>query len=304
MTLNSDLKNSFSMQQVDENYPDLTTRLFVSCWRKKIFFAVQSLFIIFFFCLHNCKTPEIKEKAEIVEYDTPGDGKSYYAPVDKRNKDFLEFVRQLEEKVSSFYGEFTMKIVVPKEQDTILNGKVYYEKDGKKLKIQILDPFFGLILTQIISNPTNIKIKQGGNDNIYEQKMGDIQIIDPAKGKKFIIPFPVIFYSIALDFLGEFTSKESLLNPVEKKVKVRRGTDEFTYIFYPEGLESLEVLSTMKNLQAKAKVADTARKGIHPPERILTRVSEPSSGKNLSQVDLQFKSVKRQVRIPDREFKF
>lgn len=270
----------------------------------RIFKTILVVCILSNLVLISCKSPELQEKKEVLEYESPGDGKGYFPAVDKRNKDFIEFVKQLEDKVFSFYGEFTMKIVIPKEQDTVLNGKIFYEKDGKKIKIQILDPFFGMILTQIIANPSNIKIKQGGNDNIYEQKMGDIQIIDPSKGKKFLIPFPIIFYSIALDFLGEFTSQESTLNPTEKKVKVRRGSDEFTYIFYSDGLESLEVLSTAKNLQAKAKVADTAKKGTHPPDRIFTRVSEPVSGKNLSQVDLQFKSIKRQSKIPDREFKF
>lgn len=262
------------------------------------------LFLVSIIFFATCKSGDVIEKTEQVEYVTPGDGRGFFPPSDKRNTDFLDFIRSLEEKSFSFSGDFSMKIQVPKEPDTILNGKIFFEKEGKKLKIQILDPFFGMILTQVIANPGIIKIKQGGNDKIYEQKMGDIQIIDPSRGKKFIIPFPVIFYSVALDFLGEFTSRDSQLNPVDRKVKVQRGTDEYLYIFYAGGLESLEMLSLNKNLQAKAKVAEDAKKGIHPPDRILVRVSEPSNGKNLSQVDLQFKNLKKQNRIPEKEFRF
>ena len=258
------------------------------------------LFSIYLFA-YNCKSPQNKLPDEVVEYSESTDTKGYYSPQDKRSEALLQFVKELEDKSSSFTADFTMKVVSGSETNNI-NGKIFYEKEGKKVKIQLLDPFFGAIISQILANPNLIKIKQGGNDKLYVQKMGDIELVDPNGQKRYRIPFPVIFYSIALDFTGEFTSQGSLLNPSEKKVKVTRNKDEYLYIFYEGGLESLELLSKERNLQAKAKVSEASKKGTHPPERILTRVSEPSSGKNISQVDINYKNIKRTTKIPDKEF--
>jgi hypothetical protein len=152
----------------------------------------------------------------------------------------LSFWHPINEQIKYKAGQF-ITITVPTQ-------------DGKKVKIQLLDPFFGAILSQILANPNTIKIRQGGNDKLHVQKMGDIVIQDPSTGKIFRIPFPIIFYSIALDFTTEFTSEGSMLNPSEKKVKVVRNTDEYLYMFYDYGLESLEYISKDKNLQAKAKL--------------------------------------------------
>lgn len=261
----------------------------------------SSLFLIGLFILVNCSLFQNKLPEEKVEFTESLDNKGFFKPEDKRSISFLEFVKDLEEKSSSFTSEFSLKIVTGNETNAI-NGKIFYEKEGKKVKIQLLDPFFGAILSQILANPNTIKIKQGGNDKLHVQKMGDIVIQDPSTGKLFRIPFPIIFYSIALDFTAEFTSRESLLNPSEKKVKVTRNSDEYLYVFYDSGLESLEYRSPDKNLQAKAKVSELAKKGTHPPERILTRVSEITSGKNISQVDIVYKNIKRTTKISDKEF--
>jgi outer membrane lipoprotein-sorting protein len=262
---------------------------------KSISFLICLLIII------NCSLLQKKLPEETVEFSDPIDSKGFYKPEDKRSNTLLEFVKDLEGKSSSFTSEFSLKIVTGNETSSI-NGKIFYEKDGKKVKIQLLDPFFGAILSQILANPNTIKIRQGGNDKLHVQKMGDIVIQDPSTGKIFRIPFPIIFYSIALDFTAEFTSKDSLLNPTEKKVKVTRNSDEYLYIFYDSGLESLEYVSKDKNLQAKAKVSESSKKGTHPPERILTRVSEITTGKNISQVDIVYKNIKRTNKISDKEF--
>ena len=267
---------------------------------KKIY-LYSSLILFFLIIFINCNTFQKKATEETVEFSEVLDSKGFFKPNDKRSLTLLEFVKDLEVKSSSFTADFSLKIVTGSETNNI-NGKIFYEKEGKKVKIQLLDPFFGAILSQILANPNLIKIKQGGNDKLHVQKMGDIVLQDPNTGKLFRIPFPIIFYSIALDFTSEFTSEGSMLNPSEKKVKVVRNTDEYLYMFYDSGLESLEYISKDKNLQAKAKVSESSKKGTHPPERILTRVSEINTGKNISQVDIVYKNIKRAMKIPDKEF--
>jgi len=273
--------------------------LFSAYGQKKIGFNSGVIFCILI--ILGCSTFQKKAPEETVEFSEALDSKGFFKPNDKRSLTFLEFVKDLEVKSSSFTADFSLKIVTASETNNI-NGKIFYEKEGKKVKIQLLDPFFGAILSQILANPNQIKIKQGGNDKLHVQKMGDIVLQDPNTGKLFRIPFPIIFYSIALDFTTEFTSEGSMLNPSEKKVKVVRNTDEYLYVFYDSGLESLEYISKDKNLQAKAKVSESSKKGTHPPEKILTRVSEINTGKNISQVDIVYKNIKRALKIPDKEF--
>jgi hypothetical protein len=274
--------------------------LFSTYRQKKIGFYI-TVILILQITLISCSTFQKKAPEETVEFSEPLDSKGFFKPTDKRALALLEFVKDLEVKSSSFTADFSLKIVTGSETNNI-NGKIFYEKEGKKVKIQLLDPFFGAILSQILANPNQIKIKQGGNDKLHVQKMGDIVLQDPSTGKLFRIPFPIIFYSIALDFTSEFTSEGSMLNPIEKKVKVVRNTDEYLYVFYDSGLESLEYISKDKNLQAKAKVSESSKKGTHPPEKILTRVSEINTGKNISQVDIVYKNIKRAIKIPDKEF--
>ena len=268
-------------------------------WKKLSFYSGFILFTLII--LIGCNTFQKKAPEETVEFSEPLDSKGFFSPSDKRSLILLEFVKDLEVKSSSFTADFSLKIVTASETNTI-NGKIFYEKEGKKVKIQLLDPFFGAIISQILANPNQIKIKQGGNDKLHVQKMGDIVLQDPNTGKLFRIPFPIIFYSIALDFTTEFTSEGSMLNPSEKKVKVVRNTDEYLYMFYDSGLESLEYISKDKNLQAKAKVSESSKRGTHPPEKILTRVSEINTGKNISQVDIVYKNIKRAIKVPDKEF--
>ena len=263
---------------------------------------ITYIFLVITTFFYTCKSNQAKLPVETVEFDIGSDTKSFVPSNDKKAIPMISFIKDLEEKSSSFSADFIMKVVTPQETNSI-NGRIFFEKEGKKCKIQMLDPFFGAIISQVLANPNQIKIKQGGNDKLYEQKMGDILLTDPTGNKKFTIPFPVIFYSIAQDFTQEINSGNSLVNPTEKKFKVMHGNDEYLYIFYEGGLESLEFFSRSKNIQAKAKVSETSKKGIHPPDKILSKVSEVSSGKNLTQVDIQFKNIKRVLKIPEKEFK-
>jgi hypothetical protein len=92
---------------------------------------------------YNCKSPQNNLPDEVVEYSESTDTKGYYSPQDKRSEGLLQFVKELEDKSSSFTADFTMKVVTGSETNNI-NGKIFYEKEGKKVKIQLLDPFLEL----------------------------------------------------------------------------------------------------------------------------------------------------------------
>ncbi len=264
---------------------------------KKIILLLIILSINFY-----CKTTE--EKIESVEYSQESkDG--YYPIADKRVKDFLLSTKQMENISESFTGKFTMVIKSGeglKTKDS-LDGNIFYDKASGKIKIQLLDPFFGAILTQIISDSEQIKIRPLGQNTIQTLPMGDIYIKDPS-GKTIPIPFPVIYHTITMNFSKEFSTPNVKANANEKKVKVTKGTDEFLYSFYPEGLESLEVKSGSKNLQAKCKVSEESKSNQYPPQRLLTRVTEISSGKDYSYVDIQYKNVKKLTSLPVSTFQF
>ena len=225
---------------------------------------------------------------------------------DPRAKSLVEIVEKLEKESTSFTGEFSMKILSGdklKEANTV-NGKMFFDKSSGKVKIQLMEPFFGLIISQIISDSANIRIKSSGQEKIHEQPMGDIHIVDPTSRRPIVIPYPIIYFTIAQNFIEEFKSEKSYLSPSEKRVLVKRGADEYKYFFYENGLASLEYLSEEKNIKAICQVPEQYRTGGHPPGRLTTRVTDISQNVDTSQVDIQYKNVKRNVNIPANTFNF
>lgn len=227
---------------------------------------------------------------------------------DPRAKSLVEIIERLENNSVSFTGEFSMKILSGdklKEANTV-NGKIFFDRPSGKVKIQLMEPFFGLIISQIISDNTTIQIKSSGQEKIHTQPMGDIHMIDPTSHKSIVIPFPVIYFSIAQNFTNEFKSDKSYLSPSEKKILVKRGNDEYQYIFYENGLASLQFLSKEKSIKAICQIPEKYQTGYHPPERLSTRVTDVSTEKerDTSQVDIHYKNVRRNVKIPTNTFKF
>lgn len=227
---------------------------------------------------------------------------------DPRAKPLVEIVEKLEKNSVSFSGEFSMKILSGEKLREVnnVNGKIFFDRPTGKVKIQLMEPFFGLIISQIISDNNVIRIKSSGQEKIHEQEMGDIHMVDPTSRKPIVIPYPIIYFTIAQNFIEEFKSDKSFLSPSEKRVLVKRGKDEYKYFFYEKGLASLEYISSQRNMKAICQVPDKYRNGDHPPERLSTRVTDTSSEieKDTSQVDIQYKNVKRNVTIPANTFNF
>ncbi len=225
---------------------------------------------------------------------------------DPRAKSLVEIVERMEKNSTSFTGEFSMKIQSGENLREVnnVNGKIFFDRPTGKVKIQLMEPFFGLIISQIISDSTTIRIKSSGQEKIHEQAMGDIHMTDPTSRKPIVIPYPIIYFTIAQNFIEEFKSDKSYLSPGDKRVLVKRGNDEYKYTFYDKGLASLEFLSTEKKIKAICDVPETYRTGDHPPGRLSTRVTDSTTDQDTSKVDIQYKNVRRNVTIPANTFSF
>jgi outer membrane lipoprotein-sorting protein len=225
---------------------------------------------------------------------------------DPRSKPLVEIVERLEKNSTSFTGEFSMKILSGeklKEANNV-NGKIFFDKPSGKVKIQLMEPFFGLIISQIISDSTTIRIKSSGQEKLHTQDMGDIHMKDPTSHKPIVIPYPVIYFTIAQNFIEEFKSDKSYLSPSEKRVLVKRGKDEYKYFFYETGLASLEFLSSENKMRAICQVPEKYRSGDHPPQKLTTLVTDLNTDQDTSQVDISYKNVRRNVNIPPNTFNF
>lgn len=262
-----------------------------------------SILLLFSLILLGCRTGEENTKDPIYTDSKQTQNLKYGDP---RAKSLVEIVERLEKNSTSFVGEFTMKILSGdklRETNTV-NGKIFFDKPSGKVKIQLMEPFFGLIISQIISDSSKIRIKSSGQEKIHEQAMGDIYMVEPNSKKTIVIPYPIIYFSIAQNFIEEFKSDKSYLSPSDKRVLVKRGTDEYKYFFYDKGLASLELFAPDKHIRAICDIPEKYRTGDHPPERISTRVTDSTTEQDTSKVDIHYKNVKRNVTVLPKTFEF
>ena len=106
--------------------------------------------------------------------------------------------------------------------------------------------------------------------------------------------------------MTEAKVKQEMQAIAEKLSEIEAELDEYKYFFYEKGLSSLEYISTERNMKAICQVPEKYRNGDHPPERLTTRVTEINGEleKDTSQVDIQYKNVRRNVTIPANTFNF
>ncbi len=266
---------------------------------------IQKILFSLILILQNCSCSEgtIKDTQPTFSNNKI---KESYKFNDSRSKGLLNLIDTIEKSSQSFQGEFSMKIKNGENQRDInnLNGKIFFDKNTSRVKIQLMEPFFGLIISQIISDEETIKIKSSGRDNIHTQKMGDLFLTDPATRRQIIIPFPIIYYSIVQNFSKNFMNENSYFSPSENKVKVIKDGEDLTYTFYEKGLISLELFAKLKNLKAISEVPLNFRTGENPPLRVITIVTDIYTSKETNHVDIQYKNLKKNVIIPQSIFTF
>lgn len=250
----------------------------------------------------SCKTEQIQEEIQYSDDSTNG----YYPPSHKNNTELLNLTDKLEKEIQSFSGDFKMQIRSGEGLKTLnnLDGKIYFDKASRRLKIELLMPILGLKISQVISNGKQIQIQSAENPTPVTLPMGDIVIIDPSTQKKISIPFPIIYHTITLNFSNTLNSPDVRMNPKEKKIQFKSDGDTYIYTLYENGLDALEYHSAKKDLLAICKVPDSAKNGLHPPSKLLTKITEMKTGKDFSYIDIQYKNVKKTVNIPESVFRF
>lgn len=261
------------------------------------------LFFIPLFLIVCKSTPVVEEvKPDYIEHDQ----KKFYPYQHPKAAPMISQIKDFESKVTSFSGDFKMRIKTGTDlsETNLLNGKILFDKGSGKVKIQLMEPFLGFILTQILANANTIQIKSAGTSGIRTQRMGDITILDPKTGKPVTIPFPAIYHTIAFNLVKEFQANTSYFSPDESRVLVNKNLDTYQYVFTPEGLDALDYTSGETKIKAISKVEQKNLESFHPPIRISTRVKDKTTNEDTGLVEIKYTNIKKESQIPDSEFQF
>ncbi|TGL11656.1 hypothetical protein [Leptospira levettii] len=214
------------------------------------------------------------QSAEVEDPNFLGKANGKYLPAkDNSAQTFLKEVLDKNPDFPSFKSEFSMQIqtFVPKKENVNLDGKVFFAKDSKQIKIQLMDSFFGMVFTELIANEIQIQIKPTSTKEIQTLPMGDILIQDPNSGKKYTIPFPVIYAYLTGNYLNEIQNPKAKFNPNETRVALSKADGDYEYFFKDGNLDRLELTSGKRGLKAIA-IVKTSVTQVHPPKEITTKV--------------------------------
>ncbi|MDF3819231.1 hypothetical protein P3G55_04940 [Leptospira sp. 96542] len=246
----------------------------------KLFFALIFVFV-------SC------ESAEIQDVDFIGkNGQNYQAANAKTSKSFVDGVSEKTPNFQSFKSEFSMVIqtYVPKRETFHMDGKLFFDKDSKNVKIQLMDSFFGLIFSELIAGPNQIQLKPSGEKIPQIFPMGDLAIKDPNSKKTIVIPFPVIYQYITGAYIEEIKNPKAKFLISESRVSLDKLDGSYEYFFKENILERLELSSKQKGLKAialvKNKTPDT-----HPPKEVITKVISLDTEKENVIIQIKMKKV-------------
>lgn len=246
-----------------------------------------------------CQSTEVEDPNFIGK----ADGK-YLPAKDTAAKTFLKEVLDKNPNFPSFKSDFSMQIqtFVPKKDNVYLDGKVYVSKDTKQVKIQLMDQFFGMIFTELVAGEEQIQIKPTSTKEIQTLPMGDILIQDPNSGKKYTIPFPVIYSYLTGNYINEIQNQKARFNTNDSRVYVTKPDGEYEYFFKEGNLDRLELTSGKRGLKAIA-IVKTSGNQVHPPKEITTKVVSLDTEKE--NVLIQIKLKKSQItEVSPQVFRF
>ncbi|MCW7471483.1 hypothetical protein [Leptospira kanakyensis] len=248
------------------------------------------LFTVSFFL--SCTAAEVEDPSFIGR-----DKGKYISAKEGESKSLLGEILGKQTDFQSFKSEFSMQIqtFVPKKDNVSLDGKLYFSKESKQIKIQLMDTFFGMVFTEVIANPNQIQIKPTSTNEIQTLPMGDILIQDPNTKKKFAIPFPVIYEYLTGTYVNEIQNPKAKFNTADSRIALTKPDGEYEYFFKEGNLDRLELSSIKRGLKAIALVK-TKPEQIHPPKEILTKVISLDTEKE--NVLIQIKLKKSQMTEP------
>lgn len=230
---------------------------------KRNLFLLSVLFLVI-----SCQSAEVEDPNFIGR-----DKGKYHSAKDNESKTLLKEILEKQKDFPSFKSDFSMQIqtFVPKKDNVYLDGKLYFSKETKQVKIQLMDSFFGMVFTELIADPNQIQIKPTSTKEVQTLPMGDILIQDPNTGKKFAIPFPVIYEYLTGTYIGEIQNPKAKFNTKDSRIALTKPDGEYEYFFKEGNLDRMELASSKRGLKAIA-VVKTKPEQIHPPKEITTKV--------------------------------
>lgn len=165
-----------------------------------------------------------------------------------------------------------------------------------------MDQFFGMIFTELVAGEEQIQIKPTSTKEIQTLPMGDILIQDPNSGKKYTIPFPVIYSYLTGNYINEIQNQKARFNTNDSRVYVTKPDGEYEYFFKEGNLDRLELTSGKRGLKAIA-IVKTSGNQVHPPKEITTKVVSLDTEKE--NVLIQIKLKKSQItEVSPQVFRF
>ncbi|MCZ8343337.1 MAG: hypothetical protein O9301_09925 [Leptospira sp.] len=247
---------------------------------------ITYIFLIFYSI--QCNSTETIEDVDFIGKDN----KTYKTAKDPGSKKIISEIVKTAPEFQSFKSDFSMKIqtFVPKPDTVYLDGKVFYSNEGKLVKIQLMDTFFGLIFTELISNPTQIQIKSSSSKDISNFPMGDLIIQDPNTKKNIAIPFPVIYQYLTGSYIDEIQNPKSKFLISESRVLLEKPDGIYEYFFQNGSMERLELSSVKRGLKAIALVKNSTS-SFFPPKEIITKVISLDTEKENVLIQIQMKKT-------------
>ncbi|TGN18172.1 hypothetical protein [Leptospira idonii] len=261
---------------------------------------VSLILSVIFLSSFSCKGAEVEDVNFIGK-----DSSKYASPNDPNAKALLSDIAKQSDVYSSFRGEFTMNIqvFVPKKDKFTVDGKIFFSKNSGLVKIQLMDTFFGLVFSELIASPTEIKIKSSGSDQIVTQPMGDLMLQDPNTKKSIQLPFPVIYQYLTGSFSSEITSPKARFLMKENRILLEKKDGVYEYFFESAQLNRIELVSPARGLKAISLVKEKDTKLIHPPKSILTKVTPIGEEKENVLILIGMKKTVK-TEVSDSVFKF
>jgi outer membrane lipoprotein-sorting protein len=252
---------------------------------------------MFALMFYACTTPQIEE----ISFPDKGNLKF----LSSKNPDaarILKSIRELEDKNSSYSGEFSMRIenFVPKKESFSADGKIYYDRPSGKMYIELSDPFFGMIVSRVFTDGISIQIKTA-NSNTQTLPMGDIVFKDPSGKKQSTIPFPVLYSLLSNNSSGLAGTDPTFVNLSERAILVKKPGEDITFWMTEFGISSVELLSKKSNLRAITKVQGIVS---FPPKITITRIVEPKTNLDQNKIEIKMKKIALSETIPDSKFHF
>ena len=257
------------------------------------------LFLVLIVLFVSCQSTEVEDPNFL------GKAEGKYLPAkDTSSQTFLKQVLEKNPNFPSFKSDFSMQIqtFIPKKENVYLDGKVYFSKDTKQIKIQLMDQFFGMVFSELIANAVQIQLKPTSTKEIQTLPMGDILIQDPNTGKKYTIPFPVIYSYLTGNYIDEIQNQKARFNTNDSRVYLTKLDGEYEYFFQDGNLDRLELTSNKRGLKAIA-IVKSNQKQTHPPKEITTKVISLDTEKE--NVLIQIKLKKSQItEVASQVFRF